>query len=74
MVMTDTTLAGHMLTKDKLLSTVPVILSLWRYYRFEAANSVNPDFKEKAIHYVLVGRRYRVNLKPELVKLGEKWL
>jgi hypothetical protein len=32
-----------------------MILPLWRYYRFAVANSVNPDFKEKAIRYVLVG-------------------
>ena len=55
MVMRDTAFAGHIFTKGKLLSTIPMILPLWRYYRFVAANSVNPDFEEKAISCVLVG-------------------
>jgi MFS family permease len=136
MVMTASALAGHMMTEDKSLATIPMALqfaaamittipaslfmgrfgrrvgfsigqtvgacgaslaafsiftqsfwlfctaslllgfhvAFWQYYRFAAADSVNQDFKAKAISYVLAGGVVASILGPELAKFGEKLL
>ena len=49
-------------------------VAFWQYFRFAAADSASPDFKAKAISYVLAGGIVSSLLGPQLAKFGEKLL
>ncbi len=47
-------------------------VAFWQYYRFAAADSAGPEFRAKAISYVLAGGVVAAVAGPELAKWGEK--
>lgn len=49
-------------------------VAFWQYYRFAAADSAGPEFRAKAISYVLAGGVISAILGPQLAKWGEKLL
>ena len=61
-----------------LFATASLLLGIhvafWQYFRFAAADSASPDFKAKAISYVLAGGVISSFLGPQLAKFGEKLL
>jgi len=49
-------------------------VAFWQYYRFAAADTAGPEFRAKAISYVLAGGVISAILGPQLAKWGEKLL
>ena len=47
--------------------------AFWQYYRFAAAEVATPDFRSRAISYVVAGGVAAAVLGPELAKLSQPW-
>lgn len=48
--------------------------AFWQYYRFAAADTAEPDYRSRAISYVLAGGVVAALVGPELAKLTREWL
>lgn len=48
--------------------------AFWQYYRFAAAEVSGPEFRSRAISFVLAGGVVAAIAGPELAKLGRDWL